>query len=444
DCTIKTGRQYRDTSVPYWQPEDGNGKAGFAEIREPFKASGQIIIDKSGAEKVVSDSTGFLANIEHDDYLLHYSFDHLPGTRQMPNEGTLPNINADGQKKWRGDLDSAWLSSMDFAPGKFGNALNFTGIAGNPDQISAGECPTPLAKPRTLAFWLRTSQSGFMNIAGFGDDERPFGEFNAQIHADGRLQLDIGSYTAAALGGPVINDGLWHHCAIVVPAWDQSTLGEVLFYVDGVQYPADTTDPGETILTKTTSSRGKMYIGRHAMNTNAPFVGELDDLVLWGRGLSAAELSLLHAFGSSSLGYDVAKADPLLKAFRRGEAVEIDGTTWFFVDEDLRGAPGTPYDLDGDYLAPLSPGSGMSTIRNPFNRSLKLQLTGVNDQDATITLRWNSLPGASYIIEGSDDFITWDPEPSGRNIPSAGTTTTHQLTPTTIPARRFYRITETP
>ncbi|MCH7225123.1 LamG-like jellyroll fold domain-containing protein [Haloferula sp. A504] len=444
DCTIKTGRQYRDTSVPYWQPEDGNGKAGFAEIREPFKASGRITIDKSGPEKVVSDSTGFLANIEHDDYLLHYSFDHPAGTRQMPNEGTLPDLNADGQKKWLGDLDSAWLASPDFGPGKFGNALSFAGVAGNPDQINAGECPTPLAKPRTLAFWLRTSRPGFMNIAGYGDDERPFGEFNAQISADGRLQLDIGAYTAAALGGPVINDGLWHHCAIVVPAWDQSTLGEVLFYVDGVQYAADTTDPGETILTKTTSSRGQMFIGRHPLNTNAPFVGELDDLVLWGRGLGAAELSLLHAFGSSTLAYDVARADPLLKAFRRGEGVEIDGTTWFYVGEDLRGSPGTPYDLDSDYLTPLAPGSGMSTIGSAIDRSLKGRLTNVDRQAATVTLQWNSLPGATYDIEGSDDFIGWDPEPTGLNIPSEGTTTTHELTPTSLPARRFYRITETP
>jgi hypothetical protein len=143
DCTIKTGRQYRDTSVPYWQPEDGNGKAGFAEIREPFKASGRILIDKSGPDKVVSLGTGFLANIEHDDYLLHYSFDHPSGTRQMPNEGTLPDLNADGQKKWRGDLDSAWLGSPDFVPGKFGNALNFSGAEGNPDQISAGGMPDP-------------------------------------------------------------------------------------------------------------------------------------------------------------------------------------------------------------------------------------------------------------------------------------------------------------
>ena len=36
------------------------------------------------------------------------------------------------------------------------------------------------------------------------------------------------------------------------------------------------------------------------------------------------ETSLLHAFANSSLNYGVAQADPLLKAFRRGEGVEIE------------------------------------------------------------------------------------------------------------------------
>ncbi|MCH7227131.1 LamG-like jellyroll fold domain-containing protein [Haloferula sp. A504] len=444
DCTIKTGRQHRDTSIPYWQPQSGDNRAGFAEMRESFKPAGAIVIDKSGPEDVISEGTGFLANIEHDDYLLHYSFDHPSGTRQMSNEGSLPDVNADGQRKWRGDLDAAWLSPQDFVAGKFGNSLRFAGVTGDPDEIYAGECPTPINKPRTMAFWIKTSQSGFMNIAGFGDIERFYGEFGAQVASDGRLQLDIGAYTAVALGAPVINDGNWHHCAIVVPAWDQSTLGEVLFQVDGVAYPAETSNPDINIFTKTTSSKGKLRIGRHTLNNDSPFVGELDDFVIWGRALSTAEISLLHAFGSSSLAYDVAKADPLLKAFRRGEGVEIDGTTWFYVGADLRGAPGTAYDLDGDFLTPLAAGAGMTTQPDAFQRSLRADIPTMNTVGKQVTLTWNSLPGASYLIEGSDDFSGWDPEPGGESVPSQGASTTHVLTYDSLPGRRFYRLTETP
>ncbi len=62
------------------------------------------------------------------------------------------------------------------------------------------------------------------------------------------------------------------------------------------------------------------------------------------------------------MNYNVAKADPLLKAFRLGQGVEIDGTTWFYVGEGLRGAHRLPPDearardelqkaiqLDGDF-----------------------------------------------------------------------------------------------
>lgn len=444
ECTIKTGRQSRDTSVPLWQPVSGDNRAGFAEMRELFKPGGQIVIDKSGPEDVISEGTGLLAKIEHDDYLIHFSFDQAPGTRQMPNEGSLPDVNADGMRKWRGDLDVAWRSAEDFVPGKFGNALRFAGVTGDPDEIHAGECPAPINKPRTLAFWIKTSQTGLMDVAGFGDIERFFGEFGAQIASDGRLQLDIGAYTAVAQGAPAVNDGNWHHCAIVVPAWDQATLGEVRFHINGIAYPAETSNPGIQILTKTSSSKGQLRIGRHAGNTDTPFVGELDDFVIWGRALSNAELSLLHAFGDSSLAYDVARADPLLKAFRRGEGVEIDGTTWFFVGADLRGAPGTAYDLDGEFLAPLATGSGMTTQPDAFQRSLRASVPGVSPAGNQVSLTWNSLPGASYTVEGSGDFSGWKAEPGGEAVASQGTSTTHALQYDVLPDRRFYRVIETP
>jgi hypothetical protein len=445
DCTIKTGRQYRDNSVPKFAPTNGNNNdSGFAEMREPFKAAGSILIDKSGERKTISEGTGPLVNIEHDDYLIHYSFDHPPGTRTMPNEGTLPSVSADNLKKWRGDLDTNWLASPDFVPGKFGSALRFAGLGGNPDEVLSGEAPTPLGKPRTMAFWLRTSHAGFQNIAGFGDNRQDYAEFTAQIATDGRLQLDIGSYTAAALGGPPINDGQWHHCAIVVPAWDRSTLGEVLFYIGGVPYASETSNPGIAIRTRTTSSAGHLRIGCHALNTNSPYQGELDDFVVWGRALSTAELSLIHAFGTSSLNYDVAKADPLLKAFRAGRGVEIDGVTWFHVASGLRGAAGKTYDLDGNHILPLAEGSGMTTFDNEFQRALSSGRPTVDLTDARVSLTWNSLPGATYDIESSDDLMEWKEVPAATNIASQGTATTHRFIHDHGPKRRFYRVRETP
>jgi hypothetical protein len=259
---------------------------------------------------------------------------------------------------------------------------------------------------------------------------------------DGRLQLDIGNYTAAALGAPRIDDGNWHHCAIVVPAWNQSNLGQVRFHVDGISYPAQTANPSIQILTRTTSFSGHLRLGRHAINTNSPYNGELDDFVIWGRALSTAELSLLHSFGTSSLNYDVAKADPLLKAFRAGRGVVIDDVTWFHVASDLRGASGTAYDLDGDYILPLAAGTGMTTIGSEFQRALKASIPSLDMSGNQITLSWNSLPGASYVIKSCDQLDgEWTDAAVG--IVSQGTSTSHILTES-LPPRRFYRVIETP
>ena len=446
ELTLKTGRQYRDSTIPYWQPEDGNGKNGFAEIREPFTAVDQIIIDKSGPEDVITDGTGLLSNIEHDDLLIHYPFDEAPGTRQMSNQGTLPDLNADGSRKWRGDLDASWRAATDFSAGKIGDGLTFDGINGDPDQILSGGPPTPLGKPRTVAFWIKTTHNGFLSIAGYGDQTKAMSNFNIQKDATNQLRLAIGgSESTLAAGSPVLNDGQWHHCAVVVPAWN-SRLNEVRFYVDGVFYPSSTAST-QTVITRTTSQTGpKFRIGRATHSTSAPLVGSLDDFAIWGRALSDAEVKLLCEFGSSAFAYDAGEVDLLLKAFREGTGVTIGSQTWFYLGQDLRGAPGTVYDTgSSDTIAPVTPGAGFSTTPDLGAIGLGMKSITLDEGTGMVTLTWDSLTGATYTIRSSTTLSgspdTWTVEESA--VASQGTETTTSISHT-VGTHSFFVVEETP
>jgi hypothetical protein len=84
--------------------------------------------------------------------------------------------------------------------------------------------------------------------------------------------------------------------------------------------------------------------------------------------------------------------------------------------------------------------TGESAIGDPNH---PLMITGI-DLDAAnndATLRWNSFPGATYVVETSDDLVTWDVVVSG--YPSGGESTTFR--DSSIAAgttRRFYRVGE--
>jgi len=112
--------------------------------------------------------------------------------------------------------------------------------------------------------------------------------------SDGRLKLDVGWVGASVVEEPRLDDGEWHHVALVVEQAPGRTEAYHL-YVDGVRrksgeiafYRFDARGPA--------AQRQEFRIGHLAIGDAGPFKGEMDDVAAWTRALSAGEVNLIYA-----------------------------------------------------------------------------------------------------------------------------------------------------
>ena len=98
-----------------------------------------------------------------------------------------------------------------------------------------------------------------------------------------------------------LNDGKWHHIAASMPKKD-CKLSEVQFYVDGQGVESEVIGQDSRISVSMASKvtigglghgNGKTPFSRliHVQQGIKPFVGSLDEVSVWARGLTATEVA---------------------------------------------------------------------------------------------------------------------------------------------------------
>jgi hypothetical protein len=169
-----------------------------------------------------------------------------------------------------------------------GNAVAFDGIN---DFIGVGQnLATTLGGTATLATWIRTSQTGnntFWQAPGItGVEESGAGNdvFWGWIDASGRIGIQAGNAAGAKSANP-INDNQWHHVAFT----RDSATGQVRVYVDGVLSGSAVSEPGLKTTPFTSIGRIQDTAGTHAY-----FEGRLDELQMFDRVLTQAEIQALR------------------------------------------------------------------------------------------------------------------------------------------------------
>ena len=97
----------------------------------------------------------------------------------------------------------------------------------------------------------------------------------------------------APQGGPAVNDGAWHHIAAIA---DNTDPGGMFIYIDGVL--AETTAPTLPVL----AANGlRVKIGENPGALGREWQGDIDDMAIWSRPLTADEVTLLANAPLSSL-----------------------------------------------------------------------------------------------------------------------------------------------
>lgn len=300
----------------YWQVSQ-NSTTGPSGIT-PGILEGTLSIDTSGPNTSYS-SSGLLEFVRNRGVLLNYSFDSETNSGQFSNSGSLKDLYYAGTKNGE-------ASNLD---GKFGQALAMDG-QGDFVRTAGGLAPISEGEQRTIAAWINTTEASTQAIFGYGQDNKANGEFNLQL-ANGKLQLNIDAGINATANNPAINDGQWHHVAVVLPGNHENNLGDVLFYVDGVEYGANSNSPDRSIRTFA-GSNSRIHVGANAENNNSTqqFTGLIDEVSMWGAPLTAARVkSLVNAGNENELSLNTIEMESLFGLFDSQQGtVAVGGYTW--------------------------------------------------------------------------------------------------------------------
>jgi len=186
---------------------------------------------------------------------------------------------------WKGDNTAAnivggangtLVGNAGYAAGRVGGAFTFDGSG---DAVSLGNPMALQLQNFTIEAWIKRASSGPAsgNILSYGS-----GAYGFAIVGEGTLIL-AKIWVVAVSSSVRVTDTSWHHVAVT------KSGSTVVFYVDGTAYPAPAFNPefefGDNV-----------QIG--ARNNEDSFNGLIDEVSVYNRGLSVAEVAAIYAAGS--------------------------------------------------------------------------------------------------------------------------------------------------
>ena len=261
--------------------------------------------------------------------------------------------------------------------GKFNGGLGFDGLD---DQVNFPGLSLPGGESsRTFSCWLKTSARSTpetQTLLSYGSNVTG-GRFvvmlNNQpgVEGDHVLRLEVNG--GHATGSTPLNDGKWHHVALVVDDHDGSgfvNVKETKVFVDGL--PETLASTSGRILA--TGSSLVPSIGGSNHNNSSNFAGSIDDVRIFSSALSDAEVVSLH---QSKVIY--LADDPLENPDRDGDGM----------DNESEGIAGT----------------------NPNDAASVLRILGFEVVGGTVSLSWAGVEGRDYQVEESVDLAGWQAVP---------------------------------
>ncbi|SEP99186.1 Por secretion system C-terminal sorting domain-containing protein [Hyunsoonleella jejuensis] len=147
---------------------------------------------------------------------------------------------------------------------------------------------------RTVTAWIKTTNAGSRKtVVSWGENST--GQMWNVMVDNGNIRVEGGSCnvqnddsTVARLDGDT-----WRHIAVTYNAADGTTMNTIKLYIDGVYY-ANQPDSGDSFSSETTvintSTATNLRVGSAAYNAIYDWIGELDDVRVYSKALSAAEI----------------------------------------------------------------------------------------------------------------------------------------------------------
>jgi len=197
-----------------------------------------------------------------------------------------------------GNNHSATLVGATYVLGHSNSALSFNGTntyAFTSDALAGGTLATGLdigTRDWTTAAWVMTTNSGMvLTKMGYVGGTNP-DAWGMSISANGTLggvlhKSNVGTINIFAGDGKLVNDGQWHHIAVVF-----NRSGNMLRYVDGAV--TGTQNSLASLAGQSLDNTNQLRIGaRDQSGDEVYFRGRIDDARVYARALSSDEIAAL-------------------------------------------------------------------------------------------------------------------------------------------------------
>jgi hypothetical protein len=230
----------------------------FADSEFALKTGfGKVDLAANSIRKITIAAAG--ATIpQRDGLVAFWSGDGNPNDSVGGNNGTL-------------------IGSAKFSPGKVGQGFLFNGRNGS--DVSLGNPDSLQLQDFTIEAWIKRSDSSVTSYGSYGIGVifgYGLGGYGLCLDASGCPALTkIGIDNTKP--NVTITDTDFHHLAVT------KSGSTVVFYVDGIAYPAPAYDPGFVFSTVAA-------IGARGDNLDNSFFGIIDEIAIYNRALSAAEI----------------------------------------------------------------------------------------------------------------------------------------------------------
>lgn len=235
-------------------------------------------------------------NFNTNGLVAHWTFDGADTVWTSSSAGTTLDTSGNGNT---GTLTNMTLAATPIA-GKVGQALKFDGADDYVNVPAAASIDNIWDSGGTVSFWVKPYSAGESD-AGFWV-AKTWGIFALSGHAVGQTGIEFNvnwsGSTAKWRGNtvPEIDFNKWHHVVVSYDA--DSTANDPVFYVDGVAMSlSEITAP---VGTRSSDAGFSMQIGSNTA-TSRTSDGNLDDVRVYNRALSASEIVSLHTSGTAKL-----------------------------------------------------------------------------------------------------------------------------------------------
>ena len=213
-----------------------------------------------------------------------------------------------------GTNNGTLIGNTTYGPGRVGQAFVFDG---NGDAVRVGNPANLQLQDLTIEAWIRRASTTAVTVSG-GDGEifcYGSGGYAFGFHSTGRMFFGKVDVDEVAMSTPIA-DTNFHHVAVT------KVSSNVVFYVDGVAYGVPSYNP--TFAFSTPAA-----VGARGDNIAASFLGSIDELTIYNRALSAAEVQAIYNADGSGKCFTVVAA--VITSQPTNQTVLVGGTASFSV-----------------------------------------------------------------------------------------------------------------